>query len=157
LVPVSITFIRRPEWKLQHMLEIVGHHHLPLTMGEPVGMQRHHRTAQNREQAETRPGAHQHHEVRPGQFGEMALRVRQGVDDAAEQDRLHEDREGERHVRDGQDPAQASLAPEQLENAKVKTQKLHGVDAVNMREIHCSGNSSCRNDGYAGATGSILL
>ena len=69
----------------------------------------------------------------------MTLGIRQRIDDAAEQDRLHEYREGERHVRDGQDPTQAGLAPEKLENAKVKTQKLHDADAVKPREMHSSG------------------
>ena len=63
----------------------------------------------------------------------MTLGGRQRIDDAAEQDRFHEYCAGERHVRDGQEPAQPGFAPEKLENAKVKTQKLHDADAVNLK------------------------
>jgi hypothetical protein len=66
----------------------------------------------------------------------MTLGIRQRIDDAAEQDRFHENREGKRHVGDGQDPTQAGLAPEKLENAKIETQKLHGGKAAAIsREI----------------------
>ena len=56
-----------------------------------------------------------------------ALRIRQLVDDLAEQDRLDELRGGERDAGDCQDPAQPGLGPQYLKDANVETEEFHGA------------------------------
>ena len=64
----------------------------------------------------------------PVQFGDPRLGVRQRIDDASEQNRFHEHRGGERQIGDRQHPAQARLAPEQLEHANVQAKEFHEAD-----------------------------
>ena len=129
------------------MLEEHGAHHLVLAVGEPIGMKCNKRADHDDEQAEADPGADQQHQVRPGQLRDAPLRVREHVDDAPEQVRFHEHRQREREVGDGQRPAHAGFAPEQLEHAEIETKELHGAGTGN-RWTYCSGrpstNLSCR-------------
>ena len=82
--------------QLQHVLEEHRAHHLVLAVRQPIGMQRHQRAADDDEEAEADPGADQHHQVLPGQLRDARLGIGEGIDDAAEQDRFHERRRGQR-------------------------------------------------------------
>ncbi len=97
------------ERQLQDVLEIVGHHRVAAAVRQPVGMQRDQRAADDGEQAEAHPAAEQRHQIGPDRNAAPALGAGQRVDDAAEQDRLGELRGGQRHVGDGQHPAEPGL------------------------------------------------
>ena len=81
-----------------------------------------------------------------------ALGIRQGVDDPAEQYRFDELRGGQRHVGEGERPAEARLGPEQCEHANIETQNLHEADTTDRphRERHSSAMRAARNDPESG-------
>src|SRR5688572_6439438 len=64
------------------------------------------------------------------------LRVRQHVDDLAEQDRLDELGRGERDASERQHPAEPSLGPEHLKNANVEAYEFHDARIATSRNAN---------------------
>ena len=95
--------------KLEHVLEELGENHLTLAMGQPVGMERDKRAAGDHEQPEADPGADQWEQLGPGECRAAALRMRELVDDPAEQDGLGELGASEQDIGEGKHPAQPDL------------------------------------------------
>ena len=79
---------------------------MALTVRQPVRMQRDQGPADDGKQSERDPGTQQCQEVGPGRRGAAALGAGQGVDNAAEQDRLGELGCRKRQVGDGQCPGE---------------------------------------------------
>ena len=116
--------------QLQDVLEIVRAHHLGVAVGEPVGVQRDHGAGDDDEEAEPDPGADQRKQHAVVQLPRAALRIRERIDDAAEQDGLHEGRGGQRHPGQRQRPAEPGLGPEQFEHPQVNPKKFHDADTT---------------------------
>ncbi len=114
--------------QLQHVLEEHRAHRRVLAMRKPVGVERDQRAADDGEERKADPGADQCHQVRYRQLGDLALRVRERIDDAPEQDRLHECRARKRKVGEGEEPAQAGFVSEQSQHADVEADELHAID-----------------------------
>ena len=104
--PAGMDAAMEAERQLQDVLEIVRHHRVAAPVRQPVGVQRHQRAAGDGEQAEADPGREQRYEVGPDRNTAASLRAGQRIDDAAEQDGFGELRRGQRHVGDGQHPAE---------------------------------------------------
>ena len=113
------------ERQLQHVLEIVGQHGLAAAMGEPVRVQRDQHAAADGEQAEADPGGEQRRQDREIRRLRGALRAHQRVDDAAEQHRLGELRDRERHIGAGEHPAEPRLGAEQAKHARIELEEIH--------------------------------
>src|SRR6478735_6068630 len=128
------------EWKLQHVLEIVRQHDLAALVGEPVGIERNERPAQDEEQRKADPSGDERGELRPIRRAAEALRARQGIDDATEQHWLGEARGGERHIGERQNPAELPLRAEQAEHAGVEAN--HGVKG-RLRTLIAGSSSAC--------------
>ena len=73
------------------------------------------------------------YQIPPSHLRDARLGIRERIDDAAEQDRLHEHCRGERQIGEREHPAQTGLAPEQSEYADVKTKQFHGADIGKRR------------------------
>jgi len=121
--------------QLQHVFEEHRAHHLVLAVRQAVGVQRHQRAADDDEEAEADPGADQHHQVTPRELRDAGLGIGEGIDDAAEQDRFHEHRRGERQIGDRERPAQTRLAPEKFEHADVESNEFHAADIGKGRTL----------------------
>jgi hypothetical protein len=111
--------------KLQHVLEKHGSHRLILAVSETVGVKRHQSAGDDCEKTKADPGADQHHQIRPGQFRQAPLRVRERIDNASEQDGLDEHGGRQHQIGDRERPAHAGLAPEQLEHAHIEANEFH--------------------------------
>jgi hypothetical protein len=120
-----MTFTRRPDRQLQHVLEELGPHHLILPMRQPVGVQRDQRAGYDGEQRKAAPCAEQHHQPLPVYAADIGLAGGQGVDHPAEQDGLGEKRGRQRQIGDGQNPGEPCLPPEHAQHAQIKPDKSH--------------------------------
>ena len=119
--------------QLQHVFEEHGAHHLILAVRQAIGVECHQCAADDDEEPETDPRADQQHQIPPSHLRDARLGIRERIDDAAEQDRLHEHCRGERQIGEREHPAQTGLAPEQSEYADVKTKQFHGADIGKRR------------------------
>jgi hypothetical protein len=100
--------------QLQDVLEIGRKHHLAPAVSEPVRMQSHKRSAQDREQAKTDPRDDQPPERATGR------RLGERVNDPTEQHRFRKLRACQNHIRQGQQPAKPGLVAEQYEHAHIE-------------------------------------
>src|SRR5262245_25996802 len=83
-------------------------------------------SAEDREQAQSRPGKNQKPEPRPVDGFDISLRRREHIDDAAKKHRLRKQCQGHCYVGEGQNPAQTAVSAELCEDASVELQKAHG-------------------------------
>ncbi len=67
------------------------------------------------------------HRLRPVADAAWRLGLRQQIDDAAEQHRLGELRNGQSHIGERQGPAQSAVRPELFKDAAVKAEKTHST------------------------------
>ncbi len=111
--------------QLQDVLEIFRQHRVPAPVREAVGVQRDHHAAGDVEQTEGDPPGQERQQGRPFQRGRIGLRAGQRVDDAAEQDGFGELRRRERHIGEGEQPAQAGFRAEQAKHAAIETDEIH--------------------------------
>ena len=113
------------ERQLQDVLEIVGHHHVAAAVRQAVGVQRHQRAAGDGEQPEAHPRREQRNDIGPDRGVAPALGAGQRIDDAPEQDRFGELGGGQRHVGQGQHPAEGRFVAQELQYARVQTDEIH--------------------------------
>ena len=111
------------ERQLQHVLEIIGDHHVAAAVRQAVGKPGHQCRGDNDEQAEADPGADERRQRPRRAAGRQ--RARQAVDDTAEQDRLDELRYRQRDVGERQRHRKASLGRQQSQDAEIKPQERH--------------------------------
>ena len=107
--PAGMDAAVEAERQLQDVLEIVGHHRVAAAVRQPVGMQRDSAPQTMVNSPKPTQAREQRHQIGPGRDAALGLRAGQRIDDAAEQHRLGELRGRQRHVGDGQHPAEPGL------------------------------------------------
>jgi len=94
-------------------------------MRQPVGVESDENRAADREQAEARPGEEQRQEVGPCQRLAGRLRLRHAVDDAAEEHRLGELRDGQRQIGADQNQRQPRLRTQKTQHPRINLEDRH--------------------------------
>ena len=111
--------------QLQDVLEKIREHQVAAPVRQPVGEPRHHRAGDDDEQAEGDPRADERRKRERCSRCGARQRSGQGVDDAAEQDRLDEQRHRERDIGERKRGGEARLGREQLKHTQINAEKRH--------------------------------
>jgi hypothetical protein len=123
--PAGVGAAVKAQRELQDMFEVVGEHGMTVAVREPVGIERHDRSACDGEQPEADPGRKQDREIAPRRSRALGLRTRERIDDPAEQYGFGELGGRERDVGGRQHPAEPCFRPEQLQNAHIELDEIH--------------------------------
>ena len=118
----------KAQGQLEHVLEEAGQHGLAALMGKPVGEQSDEHATHDHEQAKADPGGGMSGTTGAARSSARAWSCAAGqrIDDAPEQHRLGEQRDRQRHIGDGEQPAKTDLRPEQTENPPIEAKSCHG-------------------------------
>ncbi len=111
--------------QLQDVLEKVGEHQVAAPVRQPVGEPRDQRAGDDDEQAEDDPGADERRQRERCRRRGARQRPGQGIDDAAEQDRLDEQRHCERDIGERERGGEARFGREQLKHTQIDAEKRH--------------------------------